>query len=196
MENNSNSQVTMAPMQSNPQLQASLVNNPASPDVLPGSFPVSTSSFVTGGRLNRWVASILDSFFLGLIGLPIILVSEFLILGKISFDDSSTNVLSKNPWVLAASLLTVALYRIGLLYKNEATPGKAWRKLKIVQNREFKRINLLNAAAREISQIMYLIPLLGMLLYLVSVILVLFSKNRRALHDLIGGTIVIKQPSV
>lgn len=163
--------------------------NIVNPQIVPQPAPL----LIPGGRLNRWVASILDSFFLGLAEIPLVIVSEIIIQGKVSFDEPSLIALTKNPWVIILALLITGLYKIGFLVKNEATPGKNWRKLKVVQNRDGKRIDLFHASVREISQIIYNIPLLGTLLYLISVILVLFSKSRRALHDLIAGTIVVVQ---
>ena len=123
--------------------------------------------------------------------LPLIFISQLISLGKISLENTDIEAVSGNPLVIILVLLITGLYKIGYLVKDEATPGKKWRKIKVVQ-RDGKRIDLLHSSIREISQIIYLIPLLGSLLYLISVILVLFSKSRKAIHDYVGGTIVIK----
>lgn len=158
-----------------------------------GEFVSPVPVFVPGRRINRWIASLVDGFLLGLAAMPLIFLSEIATGNKISFDSALLDDLQKNVWVNIAILLLVGWYRIWLLFKNEATPGKNWRKLKVLRNKDLKRITFLNVVAREISQVMYGIPILGGLLYFISVILVLFTKKRRALHDFIGGTIVVQQ---
>lgn len=158
-----------------------------------GEFVSPVPAFVPGRRIDRWIASLVDGFLLGLAATPLVFLSEIAIGNKISFDSTSLDELQKNVWVNIAILLLVVWYRIWLLFKNEATPGKSWRKLKVLRNKDLKRITFQNAAAREISQVMYGIPILGALLYFISVVLVLFTKKRRALHDFIGGTIIVQQ---
>lgn len=148
---------------------------------------------IPGKRLNRWIAIILDSFFLGLIELPFLFVSELIILGTFSFDDKAVEKTLSNPIVLTFVLLLLGLYNIGFLYYKGATPGKNWRKIKVVQSNSGNKITLFQTIAREVSKMVYYIPVLGTLLYLISAGLVLFSKRRRALHDFISGTIVINQ---
>lgn len=175
---------------------SAMENDSASQAVTPqtqGEFTPPAPTFVPGRRVNRWIASLVDSFLLGLAATPLIILSEIATGGKISFDSASLDDLQKNVWVNIAVLLLVGWYKIWLLFKNEATPGKNWRKLKVLRNKDLRRITFLNAAAREISQVMYAVPILGALLYFISVILVLFTKKRRALHDFVGGTIVIQQ---
>jgi uncharacterized RDD family membrane protein YckC len=151
-----------------------------------------TPVLIPGSRINRWIAVILDNFFLGLVMLLLILISQIVSWGKISLDDSSIDKLMENPFVVVIVILIWGLYKIGLLVKNEATPGKIWRKLKIVQNKDGKRINLIRSIVRETCQVVYFIPLLGTLIYLGSVLMVLFSRNRRSIHDFIAGTIVVQ----
>lgn len=49
---------------------------------------------------------------------------------------------------------------------------------------------------REISRLLYLIPYLGWVVGIVSFIVFLARKDHRALHDLIGGTVVLYDPNL
>ena len=71
-----------------------------------------------GGRLNRWIASILDNFVLGLAILPLIIISQIVIQGKISFEEDVIDQILEVPVVVILGLLIVGLYKIGFLVKN------------------------------------------------------------------------------
>jgi uncharacterized RDD family membrane protein YckC len=48
---------------------------------------------------------------------------------------------------------------------------------------------------RELGRVLYLIPFLGWIIAIVSFVMFLSSKDRRALHDSIGGTVVLYDPN-
>ena len=115
-------------------------------------------------------------------------------IGQISIEETAIEEILNNPILNMLSLLIFIYYKVFLLYKNEATPGKNWSKLKVVQY-SGERITGVKAAIREIFQILYFIPLIGWLFYLISVVLVLFTKERRSLHDRVSGTWVVQNYS-
>lgn len=47
---------------------------------------------------------------------------------------------------------------------------------------------------RELSRILYVVPFIGLIVALVSFFMFVSSKERRALHDNIGGTVVLYDP--
>lgn len=150
------------------------------------------TSLVPGGRWNRFVAGVIDNFLLGLAETPVLIIAELLYLHRLSLDTVSMTKSLEQPIALIMGLAIWAAYKIGLLYQNEATPGKIWRKLKVVRSNDYQRIGLKNAIVRELTTLIYNIPLLGSLLYLISALMFLFSKSRRVIHDYTGGTIVVK----
>jgi uncharacterized RDD family membrane protein YckC len=115
-----------------------------------------TSTLIPGGRFRRWVAIILDNFFLGLFQVLLVLVSQLIILRKISLQEVDLDIVLDHPVVILTAILIVGLYKIGFLVKDEATPGKRWRKIKVVRTNG-ERIRLLRASVREISKIIYYI---------------------------------------
>lgn len=66
----------------------------------------------------------------------------------------------------------------------QATPGKKWTKIKVVNDRG-QRINIFQAVIRNTSKILSLVLLFG------GFIAILFSSKRKGLHDYIGGTLVL-----
>jgi uncharacterized RDD family membrane protein YckC len=83
-----------------PQVPQTPPINPAGPTSLPetanpNTMVSQTPALIPGGRWNRLIASLLDSFFLGLATLPLFLVSGIIIQGKISLDEFSINELEK-----------------------------------------------------------------------------------------------------
>ncbi|WP_462252528.1 RDD family protein [Ekhidna sp.] len=65
-----------------------------------------------------------------------------------------------------------------------ATPGKRWVKIKVVSNSR-KELNFIQAVVRNISKILSLILLFG------GFIAIIFTEKKKALHDYIGGTLVL-----
>lgn len=48
---------------------------------------------------------------------------------------------------------------------------------------------------REVSRLLYAIPLIGLIVAIVSFVMFLSSKERQSIHDQIGGTIVLHDPN-
>lgn len=70
----------------------------------------------------------------------------------------------------------------------QATPGKSFFHL-MVSDLDGKRVSLGVANLRYWSKALSVLPVLG------GFIMIVFSKRKRALHDLIAGTVVTKQVS-
>lgn len=66
-----------------------------------------------------------------------------------------------------------------------ATPGKHFVHIKIVDAKTFEDIDNKQAITRSIGYIVSTIP------FLLGFIMVAFRKDKRALHDLLAGTVVI-----
>ncbi|MEO9485691.1 MAG: RDD family protein [Ekhidna sp.] len=66
----------------------------------------------------------------------------------------------------------------------QGTPGKKWTKIKVT-NSEEDRITLIQAIVRNVTKVFSLLLLFG------GFVAILFNSKRRALHDYIGGTLVL-----
>jgi len=146
----------------------------------------------------RFVASFLDTLFLAI---PIAIVIYFLSDGN-WFDFSqyqqnlqmamsgNINALEKQPqmsmkWEL---LFEVAVLLITMIFWKRwrgATPGKRFVHIKIVDAITHKDINNQQAITRSIGYIVSTLTLL------IGFFMVAFRQDKRGLHDLLAGTIVI-----
>lgn len=66
----------------------------------------------------------------------------------------------------------------------QATPGKKWAKVKVTNN-EAGQVSILQAVIRNFCKIF------SLLLVFSGFIAILFNSKRKALHDYIGGTLVL-----
>jgi len=146
----------------------------------------------------RFVASFLDTLFLAL---PIAIIIYFLSDGN-WFDftqyqqniqmamSGNTHALDTQPktslkWEL---LFEVSVLVITILFWNRwrgATPGKKFVHIKIVDSKSYDDIDNKQAITRSLGYIPSTF-LLGIGFFMVA-----FRKDKRSLHDLLGGTSVI-----
>ncbi|WP_420316589.1 RDD family protein [Ekhidna sp.] len=95
-------------------------------------------------------------------------------------------------WVIEPSrydylLLTSIYFGYYIIFessKYRATPGKILTKIKIA-NSDYKKASLLKVVLRNISKF------LSLLICFSGFVLIFFDGKRRALHDYIGGTLVL-----
>ena len=146
----------------------------------------------------RFLASLLDTRFLAL---PVAIVIYYLSDGN-WFDFSqyqqnmimamsgNVHALDKQPqtstqWEL---LFEVSTLLITLLFWKKwrgATPGKKFVHIKIVDAKTYLDINNTQAITRSFGYIV------STLAFLVGFIMVAFRKDKRGLHDLLAGTVVV-----
>ena len=146
----------------------------------------------------RFSASLADTFFLAL---PVAIVIYFISDGSwFDFSQYSQNVqmamsgnthaLDKQPitsikWEL---LFEVSVLLITLVFwkKNKgATPGKKFVHIKIVDAKTFKDIDNKQAITRSFGYIA------STFAFLIGFLMVAFRDDKRGLHDLLAGTVVI-----
>jgi len=149
----------------------------------------------------RFLASFFDTVFLAL---PIAIVIYFLSDGNwFDFSQYQQNIqaamagnaklaLTNSPqtsmkWELlfefSVLLVTIIFWRRW----RGATPGKKYLHIKIVDAKTFEDIDNKQAVTRSIGYIISTIP------FLIGFIMVGFRKDKRGLHDLIAGTVVIQE---
>ncbi|MFT7003225.1 MAG: putative RDD family membrane protein YckC [Sulfurimonas sp.] len=147
----------------------------------------------------RFVASFLDTLFLAL---PVAVVIYFLSDGNwfdfsqyqqnlaYAMSGNASKALASQPqtslkWEL---LFEVAVLLITMLFWKRwkgATPGKKFVHIKIVDANTYQDINNQQAITRSIG---YIVSTLALL---IGFIMVAFRADKRGLHDLLAGTVVI-----
>lgn len=77
------------------------------------------------------------------------------------------------------------LYHVGFESSSmQATPGKRWTKIKVTDSNG-EHPSLINTVIRNIAKFVSLLIFFG------GFIAIIFDQKRRALHDYIGGTLVL-----
>ena len=146
----------------------------------------------------RFVASFFDTLFLAV---PIAVIIYFLSDGN-WFDftqyqqnmqmamSGNTNALNNQPttslkWELLFEVSVLIITMIFWRRFKGATPGKKFVHIKIVDAKTFEDINNKQAITRSIGYIA------STFTFLIGFIMVGIRKDKRGLHDLLGGTVVI-----
>lgn len=126
------------------------------------------------GFIVRWVAFTLDNALLALCTL--VLVFPF------SYFENDVYVAVQR--VLTTLLLVSATIYLWVKWDG-ATPGKKIMKIKIVDADSFETVGFSQAIKRYGGYILSSIP------FLIGFIMVLFTKKRQGLHDMISKTVVV-----
>jgi uncharacterized RDD family membrane protein YckC len=146
----------------------------------------------------RFVASFLDTLFLAL---PVAIVIYFLSDGNwFDFSQYQQNLqmaMSGNSKALTSQpqmsmkwelLFEVAVLLVTMVFWRRwrgATPGKKFVHIKIVDAKTLQDIDNKQAVTRSIG---YIVSTLALL---IGFLMVAFRKDKRGLHDLLAGTVVI-----
>lgn len=130
------------------------------------------------GFLKRVIAFLIDAMFIGLI------IGLFYVLDVTNKIDLN---LTNDSYLIIFSVILI-LYKIILEGAFSATLGKMFVGIKIVNNdAEEGRIAFATASLRNFAVI------LDILTVFIGYLLILFTKNRVALHDMVAKTIVINK---
>ena len=146
----------------------------------------------------RFVASFLDTIFLALpIGIIIYFISDGNWFDFSQYQQNmqmamsgNTNALNTQPttslkWELLFEVSVLIITMIFWRRFRGATPGKKFVHIKIVDAKTFEDINNKQAITRSIGYIA------STFTFLIGFIMVGIRKDKRGLHDLLGGTAVI-----
>jgi uncharacterized RDD family membrane protein YckC len=146
-------------------------------------------------RLLRLAATILDNIFAGLVMVPVMLSEPFReVLLSDGWDFSEFTYESKD-WIYLGitSVLGIAflVWNLILLAKRGQTVGKMCCGIKIVRTdytkASFSRVFWLRAV---VNALISAIPAVGNIYALVDVLFI-FGEERKCLHDMFAGTIVV-----
>lgn len=154
------------------------------------------TTFQPAGPWRRLAASIVDNFLFGLIIFPVLVIFTSLndiLLFSGDFEKNIDQLVEQYPNFALVILLAYLAYAVVFTVIKGGTPGKFYLyHFNVVNFQTQQRIGYGRAVARESSKILYNIPLLGTLLSLTSGCMVLIRNDRRAIHDFIAGTQVVK----
>lgn len=107
---------------------------------------------------------------------------QFIMIGLFNVSTSQAEFFMK---------LLMAVYgALFIEYANGKTIGKIFGKI-VVTDMSGVKPSLMYAGIRELTKSLYLIPVVGWLLAVVSIFMMLFRKDGRALHDFTGNTKII-----
>lgn len=200
-----NAPVSAAPPRQSTPAPSPVVTPVASPAAAPASSPYAASAarldfesawadtgdVVYAGFLRRWAALFLDTFIIGLVAQILAAVAgavfAFSLFGGI--EESSG---MPNPGLIAFYLVFYLIYfgMAGLYYalmessSNQATVGKLALGIKVT-DREGRRLSFARALGRWFS------AALSHLTLWIGFLMAGFTDRKRALHDLVAGTLVV-----
>jgi uncharacterized RDD family membrane protein YckC len=141
-----------------------------------------------GGAWARFWATVIDSVALGV---PAFLFITVISLISGDFDYSSWEKSGVYKW--STFLFLVLPYSIYLTYKKGATIGKDAYGLRVVGFGDNANLKLEQVVIREVvGRSLILIPIFGGILFLINALMVVFSTQKRGIHDRIAKTQVIK----
>jgi uncharacterized RDD family membrane protein YckC len=140
----------------------------------------------------RWASNLLDAIYISLIGIVILFIFKFLTSGSLSINSIDINEFENNVYLQIIALIVILTCSVGFNVKKGATPGKSGYGLQIVKYGTMEKMGYGRAIARELLKLVSYIPLFGTIYFIINVIIILFSKQKRTIYDLIVGTQVIK----
>lgn len=159
----------------------------------PMALPAADLAAPLGAPWRRLVARLVDAFTVFFLTFAIVIV--FLV----SFMDRLSDAVDPEPWgrALMATLLYIAVtfvYEVVFISQRGQTPGKDLLDLKVVSVRTGRHPTLPVAALRALPvAVLRLVPgaAVGTAATLAVGVSVPFDRRRRALHDLLAGTVVV-----
>jgi uncharacterized RDD family membrane protein YckC len=160
------------------------VNEDIIPDEVNKVYVENTQKFILASRLKRLFARLLD----GVFGLVSALIPGFVLtfLSGGSFDDPESFLLGA-----VVGIICFVIYQWYLLATTAQTIGKKYLKIKIVNKNGEQAGFFVNVVLREwIMGLIGIIPAIGGIIQIVN-ILFIFRDDRKCIHDLIAGTVVV-----
>ena len=154
--------------------------------------PSMKSSMELASLGQRLGASMLD----GLVGGLVVGVPYFFAIVNMTGNKGNSDLspAATGGFIVAGiAFLGLMIYNLVLLSTKGQTLGKKWLDIRIVTHPDCQNAGFVKAVLLRgfVNGIIGAIPLLG-LLYSITDICFIFREDRRCIHDLIGGTQVVK----
>ena len=153
-------------------------------DVKKGKVPkIENSSVIMDTNLSHYApigtkikAFITDIFMLLM---PLMYIVTYLVIG--SLQEFATERLEGWIYILIPNFIIVTLF----FYKSGQTPGCRAYAIKLVDSKTLDKPHFLSIVLRYYFQLFSIISIFGLLM-------AFFRKDRKTLHDLLSGTVLIK----
>jgi len=143
-----------------------------------------------GGILRRLVAGIIDWILLAIASIIILVI---LFLGTLGFGFFKWGFFTSFYFIGIYAVLSFFYFWIMEASPRQATIGKSFMQIRVVDDTYFQRIDLTRSLFRTAGRLVWSIPLLGVLLFILDGLLIVI-KDRR-IGDFLGHTIVVKSSS-
>lgn len=151
--------------------------------------PQNVNTFKPAGAWVRFWAGAIDGLIIGIPAFLIISLIFFLVPNIISYFPNYLN----NIWISLLFQVLLLIYAIYLNVNKGATWGKDAYGLKVIKYKTDEKISYWQAFLREIIKAgLYIIPIFSGLFSVLNGFFVIFSSEKRGLHDKIAGTQVVK----
>lgn len=171
---------------------------PPPPGAAGGQFGSGRQAEIAGAWI-RLGARIIDAIVLGI---PLSIVSSALFGPAIEFIDTSRSdtefsfEIEYNVAALAFTFLIGGLYEVLMLAKLGRTVGKMACGLTVVDNKGVAIPTVGSAAARWLASFLYAIPLIGLVLFIITAVMIFGGSRRQTIHDKIARTVVVRTASL
>ncbi|HJZ05464.1 hypothetical protein A2634_04315 [Candidatus Amesbacteria bacterium RIFCSPHIGHO2_01_FULL_48_32] len=144
-----------------------------------------------GGAWARFWASIIDGM---IFGIPaVVIVSIWYLITGIRISKGS---IETNPVYTIIVLASYIIYYVYFTSKKGTTIGKDAYGLKVVKYHTDEKISYWRGIVRELTKVgILIIPIFGGLFYFVNSLVIIFSKQKRGLHDLAANSQVVRVKS-
>ena len=166
---------------------------PAAPPVTAG--PRGGAPFTKGGPWWRFLARLLDGV---IVGIPLLIVTDAL------FGTETINVDTENGFDFAVNLdggemilitLLYGLYEVGMIGAFGRTLGKWMCGVHVVRQGSLELPGPVVSVVRYLCYCLYIIPILGWVLWVVSAVRGFSDPHGETIHDKLAKTLVASSPS-
>lgn len=162
------------------------ITPPLAPAVNQTQQPVAPSQTIAvavpGRAWYRFWASVIDSIYVGIGVLLIVILLSFFV------PSSSLNIISG-----IVGFLMYFIYMVYFTANRGRTYGKDAYGLKVVRFQTSQNISYGQAVARELVKYgVLLIPVIGTIFYTINGLIIVFSHDKRGIHDKAANTQVVK----
>ena len=157
---------------------------------------------INASLVKRLVAFLIDTLILSIVELllyVIVFVATFLLYRSegapaVPADSTTLSVVPLSIWLLLVGFLGIAAFSFVLEFvyyawfessKRQATPGKMLMRIRVVRA-DGTRISFLRGLGR------HMVKMVGACILYLGYIMVFFTWNKRALHDLLADTVVVE----
>lgn len=168
-----------------------IISSPVSPTNQSSQFQ--SSQVKPGGAWSRFWASVIDDLILTIPTFLFAFILSAVLGSPIPIKGNVVDSVTDNTLAGVIFLIFYTLYTVYLTVNKGATWGKDAYGLRVVKYGTTELITYNKAFLREfIKTGILLIPILGVLIYFINGLIIIFSREKRGIHDRVAGTQVVK----